>query len=194
MICIIPARSGSQRIPRKNIKDFHGIPILAYSIKTAKESGLFDRIIVSTDDDDIWEEALYYGAEAYIRPTELGENDVGTQEVARNVLTSLPISDEYTCVLYPCSPLLTADDLIHGYGWMLTCDDFEYVYSTDKEGVDCGNYYFGRTQAFLDKIPLEGNSFHVPLEYACDINTESDWIRAEQLYLRRYGHKETMER
>ena len=193
MICIIPARGNSQRIPYKNIKDFMGKPIIAYSIEVAKESGLFSLIIVSTDDDEIAEVASSYGAGIWRRRKELGNNDVGTQEVARDAIRLEPIP-EHTCVLYPCSPLLTADDLIHGYGWMLTCDDFEYVNSTGKEGVDCGNYYFGRTQAFLDKIPLEGNSFHVPLEYACDINTESDWIRAEQLYLRRYGHKETMER
>ena len=61
-LCIIPARGGSKRIPRKNVKPFLGKPMLAYSIEAAKESGLFDEIMVSTDDEEIANIALQYGA------------------------------------------------------------------------------------------------------------------------------------
>ena len=62
-IAVIPARGGSKRIPRKNIKNFHGNPLISYSIKAAINSGCFDRIIVSTDDEEIAEVAIRYGAE-----------------------------------------------------------------------------------------------------------------------------------
>ena len=61
-ICVIPARGGSKRIPRKNIKDFNGKPIIAYSIEAALKSNCFDQVIVSTDDDEIAEVAIKYGA------------------------------------------------------------------------------------------------------------------------------------
>ena len=65
-LAIIPARGGSKRIPRKNIKDFCGKPIIAYSIETAIKSGLFDKVIVSTDDEEIAEVARRYGAEVHL--------------------------------------------------------------------------------------------------------------------------------
>lgn len=70
-VCIIPARGGSKRIPKKNIKPFYGKPLIAYSIETAKQSELFDRIIVSTDDEEIAKIAKEYGAEVpFMRPKE----------------------------------------------------------------------------------------------------------------------------
>ena len=193
MICIIPARGGSQRIPQKNIKLFFGEPIISYAIGTAKMSGLFDDIIVSTDDGDIAGVAWVAGAtDVFKRTDEMSVDNVGTQEVARDLLTLIVSPPEYTCVLYPCSPLITADDLKEGFDWFMS-SEYDYAHSVDKDGNDCGNYYFGKTQSFLDEIPLEGNSLKVPVEYACDINTFEDFSRAEQLFLGRDdGHKETM--
>ena len=81
-IAVIPARGGSKRIPRKNIKEFCGKPMIAWSIETAKASGLFDHIIVSTDDAEIAEVAKQWGAEVpFIRPPELSNDYAGTTEV-----------------------------------------------------------------------------------------------------------------
>ena len=81
-VAIIPARGGSKRIPKKNIRDFLGKPMIAYSIHAAKESGLFQRIIVSTDSEEIAEIAREYGAEVpFLRPAELADDHAGTDAV-----------------------------------------------------------------------------------------------------------------
>jgi N-acylneuraminate cytidylyltransferase len=81
-LAVIPARGGSKRIPRKNIKVFHGKPMIAWSIETAKLSGLFDQIIVSTDDSEISEVAKQWGAEVpFVRPASLSGDHAGTTEV-----------------------------------------------------------------------------------------------------------------
>ncbi len=86
-LCVIPARGGSQRIPRKNIKDFLGKPIIAYSIETALKSGCFDKVIVSTDDEEIAEISRQYGAETpFIRPAELSDAFAGTLAVIKHAI------------------------------------------------------------------------------------------------------------
>lgn len=184
MICIIPARGGSRRIKHKNRKLFHGKPIIAYSIETAKESELFNEIYVSTDDMSIGIIAHQYDARCYARMPHLANDDIGTQEVAQDLLLALGRDDEYTCVLYATSPLLEAEDLKKAFKMMEY--GFPYVYSVDKHGRDAGCFYFGKTQAFIDRVPLD-RSVKYELSYACDINTHEDWRKAEQMYLRRYG-------
>jgi len=86
-VAIIPARGGSKRIPRKNIKPFHGKPLIAYSIETALKSKLFDQIIVSTDDEEIADVAKKYGAEVpFIRPKNLADDFTGTADVINHAL------------------------------------------------------------------------------------------------------------
>ena len=81
-IAVIPARGGSKRIPRKNVKLFAGQPMISYAIRTALESRLFDHVVVSTDDDEIVEVARKYGAEVpFIRPKELSDDDTATVPV-----------------------------------------------------------------------------------------------------------------
>lgn len=81
-LCVIPARGGSKRIPRKNIRDFCGKPMIAWSIEAAKASGCFDQIIVSTDDEEIADVARLWGAETpFMRPVELADDFVGTMPV-----------------------------------------------------------------------------------------------------------------
>ena len=85
---IIPARGGSKRIVGKNIKDFLGKPIMAYSIETALKSKLFERVIVSTDDEEITKVALDYGAECpFVRPNELADDYATTGQVMRHAAT-----------------------------------------------------------------------------------------------------------
>jgi pseudaminic acid cytidylyltransferase len=117
-VAIIPARGGSKRIPRKNIKNFYGKPLIAYSIETALESNLFEKIIVTTDDIEIASIAKKYGAEAYIRPKELADDYTATQPVIDNVLEYLEsIGESYDCycTIYATAPLLQAQYLIEGF-------------------------------------------------------------------------------
>jgi len=118
-VCIIPARGGSKRIPKKNIKDFFGKPLIAYSIQTAQESQLFDKIIVSTDDEEIAKIAKEYGAEVpFVRPAELSCDHTGTAAVTTHAveyLKSMGHSYDYVCTIYATSPLLQTQYLIEGY-------------------------------------------------------------------------------
>lgn len=117
-VALIPARGGSKRIPRKNIRDFHGKPIIAYTLESANESGLFDRIIVSTDDPEIAEVANRYGAETpFIRPFELANDNANTGAViahARQWLQEHDAEPEYLCTLYATAPLLSPIYLAEG--------------------------------------------------------------------------------
>jgi pseudaminic acid cytidylyltransferase len=109
-ICVIPARGGSKRILRKNIKDFNGKPIIAYSIKAAFDSNCFDHVIVSTDDDEIKEIAKKYGAEVpFVRPVELSNDYVVTFKVIKHAIEWME-SNNYTienvCCLYATAPFV----------------------------------------------------------------------------------------
>jgi pseudaminic acid cytidylyltransferase len=117
-IAIIPARGGSKRIPRKNIKSFHGKPLIAYSIETALEAGIFDKVIVSTDDEEIATVAKSYGAEVpFIRPKELSDDFSGTQDVIDHALQWLESHGakyDFACTIYATAPLLQAHYLKDG--------------------------------------------------------------------------------
>ena len=118
-IAIIPARGGSKRIPKKNIKDFFGKPLIAYSIQTALASKLFDKVIVTTDDEKIAAIAKEYGAEVpFIRPKELSDDFSGTQEVIDHAVEWLEDHGEhydFVCTIYATAPLLKTQYLVEGY-------------------------------------------------------------------------------
>lgn len=115
-IAVIPARGGSKRIPRKNIKDFCGKPMIAWAISAAKESGLFDHIIVSTDDVEIADIARNWGAETpFVRPANLADDLTPTVPVVAHAVKScldLGWAADYVCCIYPCVPFLQISDLI----------------------------------------------------------------------------------
>ncbi len=117
-LCIIPARGGSKRIPKKNIKEFCGKPLIAYSIETAIESDLFDKIIVSTDDKEIAKVALAFGAEVQMRPKELADDFTGTWDVIEYVVKMLKKEGktyDYVCTIYATAPFLQTQYLLEGY-------------------------------------------------------------------------------
>ena len=186
-ICIILARGGSRRIPRKNIRDFRGKPMLAYAITVAKESGIFSHIFVSTDDDEIAVIARQYGAEVHYRRPELSEDNVGTQDVMAEVLKDLGMVGlrfEIACCLYPCVPLLHSSGLVEAMEYLVDADA-AYCFSVGEPLHDAGQFYFGYTDAFINHVPLISPMslmFPVPPERDCDINTEEDWSIAEQKY------------
>lgn len=130
-LCIIPARGGSKRIPRKNIKLFLGKPIIAYSIEAALHSGLFDEIIVSTDDNEIAEIAKGYGAKVPFLRTEKTSNDYATTfDVVEEVLLQYKEFNkvfDYTCCLYACAPFVTKGKLIDSFQ-VLKSNNFDSVF------------------------------------------------------------------
>lgn len=119
IVAVIPARGGSKRIPRKNIRPFAGKPIIAYSIAAAQQCGLFDRIVVSTDDAEIAAVARGCGAETpFVRPAELSDEHTGTVAVTGHALTWLAehgFDAELACCVYATAPFLTAEDLCRGH-------------------------------------------------------------------------------
>ena len=122
-LAIITARGGSKRIPRKNIRDFLGKPIIAYSIQTAIESGVFDEVMVSTDDDEIAEIAEKYGAVVpFKRSPETSNDTATTTDVIIEVLNKyqkLGINYDYACCIYPTAPFITVKSIKTGLDKML---------------------------------------------------------------------------
>ena len=118
-VAIIPARGGSKRIPGKNIKDFQGKPLIAYSIETALASKLFNRVIVSTDDEEIAAIAREYGAQVpFLRPFKLSDDFTGTGDVVNHALDYLKEQGEnydYVCTIYATAPLLQKKYLIEAF-------------------------------------------------------------------------------
>jgi pseudaminic acid cytidylyltransferase len=119
IIAIIPARGGSKRIPAKNIRLFAGKPIIAYTIAAARESGLFERIVVSTDNEKIAEIAYQYNAEVpFLRDENLADDFTPVSSATADALVRLdPAGDRFKAVaqLMPCCPLRTADDVSKSY-------------------------------------------------------------------------------
>lgn len=117
-VAIIPARGGSKRIPRKNVRLFAGLPMIAHTIRAAQNAGVFDRIIVSTDDDEIAAIARQYGAEVpFRRPVELANDFAGTDVVLQHALGWLREhggAPEFFCCLYATAPLMRAADIRDG--------------------------------------------------------------------------------
>lgn len=184
-VCIIPARGGSTRIPRKNIKVFHGKPIIAYSIEAAKESGLFDDIYVSTDDAIIAQIAMDYGAKVLDRPKELAVNEVGTQEVIGRACEQLGLcGTDIVCCIYPTSPLMSVDSLKEGFWGLKDDNDFSMSVGTNPL-CDAAQFYWGWAVNFEAGLPLiDTGTVMIPIDdnRVCDINTLSDWARAERMY------------
>ncbi len=118
-IAILPARGGSKRIPRKNIKLFGGKPIIAHALEVAKQSNLFERIIVSTEDDEIARVSARYGGEVpFMRPRELADGLTSTDDVLVDTLERLNDMEchpEFLCCIYPTAALLSPKRIVEGF-------------------------------------------------------------------------------
>jgi len=155
-ICVIPARGGSKRIPRKNIKEFLGQPVIAYSIKAAIDSQCFDKVIVSTDDAEIAEVVKSFGASVpFMRPDELADDDASTIPVVKHAIEWFDDqgqSPSEVCCLYATAPFVRASTIRKAY---------EQMQSTQAD------YCFTAT------------SFAFPIQRAIKITAEN---RVEMLY------------
>lgn len=221
-LAVIPARGGSKRIPRKNIREFCGQPIIAYSIQAAQQSGCFDKIVVSTDDAEIAAVACEHGAEIpFTRPAELSNDYAGTIPVIKHAVEwfiSQGVSPEQVCCIYATAPFITAEDLRRGFETLIASGS-EYAFSLtsfpfpiqravrltpdgrmamfqpehfntrsqDLEEAyhDAGQFYWGRSTAFLREVPLFSEASApvlLPRYRVQDIDTLEDWKRAELMF------------
>lgn len=134
-IAIIPARGGSKRIPCKNILEFAGKPMIAHSIEAAQETGLFSRVVVSTDNKEIAEVAVRFGAEVpFLRPAELADDYTGTSAVVAHALEWLQGNGEacdYVCCIYATAPFMRSDDLVSGFE-KIAMKNWQFVFSAGK--------------------------------------------------------------
>lgn len=135
-VAIIPARGGSKRIPRKNLKLFDGVPMIVRSIETALTSRLFDEVVVSTDDEEIADMAQAHGAQVpFMRPASLADDFTGTAAVIAHALTELhERSFDFACCIYATAPLLQGRFLRQGYEALRTHPDKSYAFSVTGFG------------------------------------------------------------
>lgn len=134
-LAVIPARGGSKRIPRKNIRPFCGKPMMAWSIQAALASGCFDRVMVSTDDDEIARVALEWGAEVpFMRPAALADDFTGTIPVIAQVIEQLASEGEHhdqVCCLYATAPFVQAQDLASAQQ-QFQAESVDYAFSATR--------------------------------------------------------------
>ncbi|PTS95979.1 pseudaminic acid cytidylyltransferase [Pedobacter sp. HMWF019] len=220
-IAIITARGGSKRIPRKNIKDFLGSPIIKYSIDAALNAGCFDEVMVSTDDEEIASIAKALGASVPFMRTSNNSNDFATTaDVISEVLDAykaLGEEFEYSCCIYPTAPFVTSEKLktafkklkeseadslvpVVSFGFpilrsfkieegrvKMNWPEHMNTRSQDLPPAyhDCGQFYFVRTSAFLERKKLFSDytlPYEMPESEVQDIDTEEDWKVAEIKY------------
>lgn len=191
-IAIIPARGGSKRIPRKNIKIFCGKPIIAWSIETAKTSGLFDHIIVSTDDSEIAQVAQQFGADIpFFRPSELANDHTGIIEViAHAVRWALDQGWELSavCCIFATAPLIQVEDLKRGlqslesgdWSYSLAVTDFAApIFRSFRELPEGGIEMF-----FPEHFSTRSQDLPVALHDAGQYvwGRSSAWLRGESIF------------
>lgn len=133
-IAVIPARGGSKRIPRKNVRPFHGRPMINWPISAALETGLFDHVVVSTDDPEIAEVAKAAGASApFLRPAELADDFTGVIPVIAHAMAAMEEvtghAPELVCAIYATAPFLSPADLARGHNALVEAPEQDYAIS-----------------------------------------------------------------
>ncbi len=132
-VAVIPARGGSKRIPRKNVRDFCGRPMIAWSICAALESGCIDRVVVSTDDPEIADCSRKWGAEApFVRPDQLADDKTGIAAVLRHAVSwfdAQSISLDYVCCIFATAPFLNGAMLYDSLQHLQSDPTRQYVFS-----------------------------------------------------------------
>jgi CMP-N-acetylneuraminic acid synthetase len=178
-ICVIPARGGSKRLPRKNIKRFLGEPIIMRPIRAAHASGLFERVIVSTDDTEIASTVRGFALPEWRNP-ELCQDHVPDIDVVQDIAARHNDMD-YLCYLYPTAALVTVDQILHGLDYMLRSESPMVYCEYDDFSIDAGQfswYNLHHVRAGFD-IRTLALPFLVSHWEAQDINTAEDFELAE---------------
>lgn len=219
-VALIPARGGSKRIPRKNIREFVGVPALARVVRTLLESEAVTQVVVSTDDTEIAAVAEESGATTpFKRPAELADSFTGARPVIQHAIEALELGDDKTVgVFYPTAVLTTVDD-VRGSVRLFDETDSEFVLAVsefpspvqralvlNQDGAvrprepehvlarsqdldvayhDIGQFYWGQAGAWRRDIPVvqsRSRAYVVDAWRAVDIDTPSDWLRAEMVF------------
>lgn len=193
---IIPARGGSRRIPRKNIIDFLGKPLIAYSIETAQRSAIFEQIYVSTENYDIAEIAESYGAEVAWRDVQMCQDSVGTYRVVRADAMRLNLPpDSVVCCIYATAPLMSTSDLKYGLEALERTELAKHAIAIGRDPLrEAAQFYYSRFKALTSSIPYwDIDTVPVPIDAQriCDINVMEDLERAKAMYLKLERRTET---
>jgi pseudaminic acid cytidylyltransferase len=182
-LAVIPARGGSKRIPRKNIKSFCGKPMIAWSIEAGQASGCFDRIIVSTDDAEIAEVARAHGAEVpFMRPSELSDDHTGTIPVVAHAVDWMaqqfgPV--QLACCLYATAPFVQAQDLRQGLELLLQ-SGAQYAFTVTSFAAPIQRAFRITDQNRIEMFnPAQFNTRSQDLQDACHDAGQFYWGRAE---------------
>lgn len=181
---IIPARGGSKRLRGKNIRLLLGKPLISWTIEVAQNTKMLDKYIVSTDDEEIREVSLEYGAEVLSRPKELAGDNTSTMDVVLHVLKELDYKADVVVLLQPTSPLRTVDD-INKCITLYNKSDFDSVVSVYE--ISPHTFYpNGAVYVFKDKIWSDNMGMVLmSKEKSVDIDTELDFWLAEQILKKR---------
>lgn len=210
LVALIPARAGSKRIPRKNIKNLGGHPLIAYSIQSAIDSGIFDAVYVSSDSEKTGEIAKYYGAEFIKRPEAMAADNSPDSDWIIHALSTIQWDFEYFAILRPTNPLRTAATIRRAWREWDKMSIMKAVESVSQhpgkmwrlnkyhmESFLPGNRHLRPTQSletlfiqnasleFRRKLLFEKNFVYQPFftvgYEGFDINTENDWFLLEAL-------------
>jgi N-acylneuraminate cytidylyltransferase len=182
-LAVIPARGGSKRIPRKNIKLFGGKPMIAWSIEAAIQSGCFDRIIVSTDDAEIADVARAHGAEVpFVRPPELSDDQTATIPVVAHAIQWVsqqfgPV--ELACCLYATAPFIQSKDLQQGLNALQQSDALYALTVTNFAAPIQRSFRITQQQRIEMFNPDQYNTRSQDLEEAYHDAGQFYWGRAE---------------
>ena len=130
-VALIPARGGSKRFPRKNIYEFSGLPLIAYVIRTALQSGIFAKVIVSTEDMEIASISREYGAEVLERPNEIAQDNSTVIEVCINALNQFPDIDQLCCI-YATAILLKHETIVAAHNIFNQVDDVDFIMGVSR--------------------------------------------------------------
>jgi len=191
ILCIITARGGSKRLPGKNIKLLLGKPLIAYGIEAAKKSKYIDRVIVSTDSEEIAAVARGYGAEVpFMRPMELAQDDTPSVPVlqhAVNVVEEAGDTVDIMVLVQPTSPLVLASDIDAAIEKLVASGAPTCVSVSESTGKLNGAVYAVRRTALMEGDTVnnqkDGTTLPMPAERSVDVDTEEDFRMAES-YLR----------
>ena len=181
-VCIIPARGGSKRIPKKNIRLFRGKPLIAWSIEKAIKSKCFSKVIVSTDDKEISNLAKLYGAKVpFLRPKELSDDLTGTLDVIKFVINNLKEEINYVCCLYATAPLVLVNDLIKSYEQLKLFNDDSLLFTAT-------NYDYPIQRAFIIDNSNKANMIEKDFLFTRTQDLEKTFHDAGQFY---WGKKDS---
>lgn len=189
-VAIIPARKGSKRLPNKNFLPINGIRLVDRAVNVAKEAGIFDEIIVTTDDQ------FYSPADAtiFLRHRFLCDDNVQTAAVVFDLLSQLKFSHDEFCVLNPSTPTRDADDVKYAYYLWKQRARYLWSLASGDPSIHDGAFLFVNTLEFIRRMKIiDDETKWYSLENQVDINTQEDFDRAEQLLIAREGDHRAVE-